>query len=244
MGIEFIYFVFIVAIILGVGIGLLQSPRGKGWLGEKIVGIIIGKTKEGERYVINDLRLKVSDDRTSQIDHVLINKKGIFVIETKNYSGRIYGKESQLEWTQVLNYGRVKNKLYNPVKQNQTHVYHISNMLSERIPLFSAVVFVQGNVEFIESKNVYNLKGLKQVISQGNDVLSITQMQTVYNELCGANDHSISLREHVENIENMKHSIEEGICPRCGKKMIVRHGRSGDFMGCTGYPECKFTKKI
>ena len=41
MGIEFVYFVFIVAIIIGVGIALLQSPRGKGWIGEQIVKILI-----------------------------------------------------------------------------------------------------------------------------------------------------------------------------------------------------------
>ncbi len=245
MGMEFLYIVVVVAIIIGIGMGLLQSSRGKGWIGEQIVKIVIGKTKEGKKYVINDLRLKVSEDRTSQIDHVLINEKGIFVIETKNYSGRIYGKESQLEWTQVLNYGKVKNKLYNPVKQNKTHVYHISNMLSERLPIFSAVVFIQGNTQYIESENVYSLKGLKRLISQeGKNVLSIAQMQTAYNELSGANDQSISLREHVENIENMRQNIQDGICPRCGKKMVVRHGKSGDFMGCTGYPECKFTKKI
>ena len=63
--------------------------------------------------------LKVSEGKTSQIDHVVINPRGVFVIETKNYSGRIYGSENQLEWTQVLSYGRVKHKLYNPPRVNQ-----------------------------------------------------------------------------------------------------------------------------
>lgn len=244
MGIEFVYFLFIVSVIIGVILGLLQTPRGKGWLGEQIVKIIIGKTKENEKYVINDLCLKISEDRTSQIDHVLINKKGIFVIETKNYSGRIYGNESQLEWTQVLNYGKVKNKLYNPVKQNKTHIYHISNILSERFTINSAVVFVQGNIQYIESRNVYDLKGLKRLIGRGETVLSSDQMKKIYNELIVANDQSISLREHVENIENMKQNIEDGICPRCGKKLVVRKGKTGEFLGCAGYPNCKFTKKI
>jgi DNA topoisomerase-1 len=29
------------------------------------------------------------------------------------------------------------------------------------------------------------------------------------------------------------------VCPKCGKKMVVREGRYGQFLGCSGYPECK-----
>ena len=111
---------FLIALILIVAIAVayLKTPKGRGWFGELCVKMVIGKNKPGVKYVLNDLELRISDEKTSQIDHILINKKGIFVIETKNYSGRIYGQENQLEWTQVLNYGKVKNKLYNPVKQN------------------------------------------------------------------------------------------------------------------------------
>lgn len=242
MGIEFVYVVFIVAAIIGICIGLLQTPRGKGWLGELIIKMIIGKTKDGEKYVINDLRLRIDEEKTSQIDHVLINDKGIFVIETKNYSGRIYGKESQLEWTQVLNYGRVKNKFYNPVKQNKTHAYHISNLLTEKHSLTSAVVFVQCNTKYIESANVYDLFGLYALISKGALVLNENQMKTAYEEILAANDNSITLREHIGNVENMLHNVDEGICPRCGKKLVLRNGKNNEFWGCTGYPNCRFTK--
>lgn len=84
--------------------------------GERIVGRFIGETIPGLQYVINNLILEVEEGKTSQIDHIVINKRGIFVIETKNYSGMIYGTENQLEWTQVLNYGKVKNHFYNPIK--------------------------------------------------------------------------------------------------------------------------------
>ena len=55
--------------------------------------------------------LQLDNGKTSQIDHIVINSEGVFVIETKNYAGRIYGNDNQLEWTQVLVYGKVKNKL-------------------------------------------------------------------------------------------------------------------------------------
>lgn len=75
----------------------LTTPKGKGWIGETRVKWIIKKTKIGVRYVINNLVIKTDDNKTCQIDHILINSNGIFVIETKNYSGRIYGQENQLE---------------------------------------------------------------------------------------------------------------------------------------------------
>jgi hypothetical protein len=55
-------------------------------------------------------------------------------------------------------------------------------------------------------------------------------------------DEDIGTREHVENIRAMQRDIEDNICPRCGKKLVLRQGRSGEFYGCSGYPECKFTK--
>ena len=243
MGAELIYILIGLTVLVGMNLAWLQTPRGKGWIGEFWVKHVIGKTKEGEKYVINDLRLKVDDSKTSQIDHVLINKKGVFVIETKNYSGRIYGKENQHEWTQVLKYGRVKNRFYNPVKQNKTHTYHISNVISEKVPLKSAVVFTQNNLTYVESTGVYSLSGLKNLIHSGKSVLSADQMERVFNEIKNCNDRSITLSEHVSNIKNMMDDVENGVCPRCGKELLLRNGKNGEFLGCSGYPKCKFTKK-
>lgn len=101
-----------------------KNPKTRGKRGENSVKHIIGETIENEQYIINDLILSI-DGSTSQIDHIVINSRGVFVIETKNYSGEIYGSENQREWTQVLAYGNVKNKLYNPIKQNLTHIYKV-----------------------------------------------------------------------------------------------------------------------
>lgn len=224
---------------------LLKTPRFRGSFGEFIVKLVIGKNKPSERYVINDLRLRVGENKTSQIDHIVINPNGVFVIETKNYSGRIYGQESQLEWTQVLNYGRVKNKVYNPIKQNKTHIYHISNLLPPTTPVHSVVVFVQGNTKYINANGVYTLGGLRGVLKRSRETtLSAEQMEEIYSLLSNATDSSVSNREHIQNIRAMSQSISNDICPRCGKNLVLRHGKNGDFMGCSGYPNCKFTKNI
>ena len=238
-------FLILLILVLATITVFLRTPQGRGWLGEFKVKLVIGKTKPEIKYIINNLTIKIDDNKTSQIDHIVINKHGIFVIETKNYSGRIYGNETQLEWTQVLNYGKVKNKLYNPIKQNKTHLYHVSNLLNEKLPIFSAVVFVQGNTQYINAAGVYNLVGLRNLLkSNTGEHLSSENMKEAYTALINANDASINLREHIQNIHINQQNISNNICPRCGKALVLRQGKNGHFMGCKGYPQCKFTKNI
>lgn len=103
---------------------LLRTPAGRGRIGEFKVKMIIGKNKKGYRYVINDLRIRSNDGKTSQIDHVVIQANGVFVIETKNYSGKIYGDAQQREWTQVLQYGKVKKILQSNQAKHNPHLSH------------------------------------------------------------------------------------------------------------------------
>ena len=211
--------------------------------GEKIVGGIIGSTIPGVQYVINNLILRIEENKTSQIDHVVINKHGVFVIETKNYAGMIYGSENQLEWTQVLNYGKVKNHFYNPLKQNKTHIYHISKIISDYIAIIPMVVFVSSDISNVESPDVYSPSSMTYALSQGQEILTVEQMERAYNELLAAHRGDISIQEHISNIHEMQSKIDNNICPRCGAPLVLRKSKNGDFYGCSSYPKCSFTKK-
>ena len=237
-------FLIILFALIIIGLVFLKTPSGRGWLGEFWVKLVIGNTEPGTSYVINDCKIRVSEDKTTQIDHIVINTNGVFVIETKNYSGRIYGQESQQEWTQVLSYGKVKNKIYNPIKQNKTHVYNVSQVIGTTVPIFSAVVFVQGNVQYINADGVYTLSGLKRLLKNGSAKLTEAQMEEIYTKLSAVNDRTITKSEHIHNIYNLQNNLSNNICPRCGKKLVIRNGKNGSFMGCENYPKCKFTKNI
>ena len=241
--------IYILIMILVAALVVLRLPLVKGIIGETIIRIVIGQTtvnQKQQKYVINDLVLEITPGKTSQVDHVVINPNGIFVIETKNYSGRIYGNESQLNWTQVLNYGRVKNHFYSPVRQNQTHVYAIREILKQDVPIYSVVVFVKGNIKYISSPNVYTIRGLLQKIKEPSEkIISLEQMNMIYDKLSKHNRrNTISNAEHIGNIEIMKNNIANNICPRCGSALVMRHGKSGNFRGCSQYPRCRFTKRM
>src|SRR5690606_33022993 len=100
----------------------------------------LGRNILNEKYVIHDLLL-YNAGKSSQIGHLIIKKTGIFVIETKNYSGRIYGGDNQKYWTQVLAYGNEKHKLYNPIFQNKSHINTLSKIIDRRDCFVSIIVF-------------------------------------------------------------------------------------------------------
>ncbi|MCX6005740.1 MAG: topoisomerase DNA-binding C4 zinc finger domain-containing protein [Chloroflexi bacterium] len=47
-----------------------------------------------------------------------------------------------------------------------------------------------------------------------------------------------------EKGDDSKPETTDEKCPKCGKPMVVRRGRFGKFLACSGFPKCKATKKI
>ena len=128
----------IIIILIMVLRRVFKRELGKGEIGENIVN---KKLESIKGYILlKDVLLK-GDRGTTQIDHILVGPKGIFVIETKNYSGYIYGDEWSKEWTQAL-FGR-RNKFYNPIRQNYGHIKAVEKHLgkNERKYIYSIVVF-------------------------------------------------------------------------------------------------------
>ena len=243
--------VIIVAVIVVIAIlivgAILRSPKSKGRRGEKFVAEILGETIQGEQYVINDLLFKDGAGKTCQIDHIYINKYGIWVIETKNYAGLIYGQDNWREWTQVLAGGHEKNKFYNPVKQNTTHIYQLSEYLDVKDVFINVVVFLwRADISNINSDKVYSIYTLPSIKTRLTGIyITPEKMEYYYNKLLELkNGAEISVDEHVANIHKMQAQIEQGICPRCGGNLVLRNGKSGQFYGCSNYPRCKFTKNL
>ena len=120
-----------------------------------------------EGMVLRNVYIPTDDGRTSEIDVLLLTTRGVFVIESKNYSGWIFGNEGDRQWTQCLN-ARTKNRFYNPIWQNRGHVRWLREFLADDTPLHSLVVFS----ERCELKDVTVMSDDVRVIKR--DALSAT----------------------------------------------------------------------
>ena len=81
-----------------------------------------------------------------QIDHVVVSIYGIFVIETKNYSGWIFGDENSQYWAQVIY--KTKNRFYNPILQNRGHIKALQGLLQD----YSHIRYIPIVVFYIKSR--------------------------------------------------------------------------------------------
>jgi hypothetical protein len=125
---------------------LASSPTVKGQLGEWAVQRKLEKSLSSTDYtILRDVTLQTHQG-TTQIDHVVVSPFGIFVIETKNMSGWIFGAEHDAQWTQSLY--RSKVRFQNPLRQNYAHVRALQELLGLDTSKFHSVVVFTGKAEF------------------------------------------------------------------------------------------------
>ena len=124
------------------------KPRIKGFMGEAFVNIgALHRLNPSKYQVFKDLYLPRPDGLgTTQTDHVVVSPYGIFVIETKNMSGWVFGSEDDRKWTQSFPSGR-KVQFLNPLHQNELHIQALSAFLSLPREVFHSMVFFTGKAE-------------------------------------------------------------------------------------------------
>lgn len=136
------------------------KPLLKGRFGEAIVNRIL---KRMGLPVLHDVYLPYPGGVT-QIDHVTLAGSAIVVIETKNYEGRIYGRERESSWTVAYN-RHTKHRFQNPLRQNYAHVEAVKAIVGPEIDVVGMVVFF-GKAEFPNGspEGVYSPRELKKAL--------------------------------------------------------------------------------
>ena len=241
----------IIVIIFFVFIFSLNAPAIKGAIGESRVASKLNKLNDEEFKVFNNVLLQTGSG-SSQIDHVIISRYGIFVIETKSYKGWIHGNENSEYWTQSIY--KKKTKFRNPIKQNWSHIYALKEILSDynNVVYHPIVVFAgSGELKNVYSSIpvVYNQQLIPTIMNKcGIPTLSIMQVNNITDRL---NEILIQDRqarkEHVHQVQNhayeKKKKEKSSVCPRCGGNLVVRDGPYGKFYGCSNYPKCRYSLK-
>lgn len=215
--------------------------------------------KDGK--ILRNLYIPKDNGETSEIDVVFITQKGIFVIESKNYSGWIFGNEKDLYWTASLPNGE-KNRFYNPVMQNRTHIKWLHQYLVKNVPLYSLIVFSERcrlKKVTIASADVYVMHReelhttIGDIWSEATDTLNEQDIHEIYETLHVLTNPDSTIKENHTNTVNHKFGRGTGadsdVCPLCGNKLVLRTAKKGinaghQFYGCSGFPKCRYIKNI
>ena len=225
----------------------------KGKIGEIKISTRLFFLPKNKYTVLNDLFFKFGD-YSAQIDHIVVSKFGVFVIETKSYKGWIFGNSHKDKWTQNL-WGN-KYSLFNPIFQNESHINFLKKNFHE---LSLAANYIYPVVVFLNANRLVLYGDCDCVVwgSELNDYIKSFKREVLSPEYCkqitsilsNSNIQNKKLRQqHRKWVSAAKAFSEDkvanGICPRCGGKLILRNGRYGSFFGCSNYPSCKYTHNM
>ena len=228
-----------------------NSPDRIGRRGEKEVERILSKLPDSHYKVLNDVLIKIGGTSV-QIDHIVISTYGIFVIETKNYSGWIIGKEMSREWTQCIY--DFRHTFYNPIKQNHGHVSVLRSILGLSTDFFVPIVVFtdRAKLKITSQSTVIYANELLETIKRYNTQI-LFDLETLLNKINSRiiSDenarllHKMSVQNKVQRQENLRNNrLDEGKCPDCGNDLMVYHGKYGVFIGCCGYPYCQYSRNL
>lgn len=141
-----VWLIFGAVVVLKVLVAAMSTPAMKGRIGERRVARRLRDGLGREYEILNDIYLPSREGETTQIDHVVVSPYGIFVVETKNWTGWIFGDAQSAKWTQVVY--RKKSSFQNPIRQNFKHICELSRNLGIDANYFIGVVAVTGDCEF------------------------------------------------------------------------------------------------
>lgn len=243
-------------------ITLFKTPLVKGWIGEAVVNLM-GRIQlpRYSYHRLQNVTLPITDNDTTQIDHIIVSQFGVFVVETKHMKGWIFGSERQAEWTQKIY--RKSYRFQNPLRQNYKHVKALEAVLD--IPaehIHSVVVFVGDNrFKTKMPANVTRGPGyVRYIRSFRTPVFTESKVQQIVQQITSTRlaQGWETNKQHVAQLQKRRVATavchEQAVnqppaCSKCGKTMILRTARKGThagqkFWGCSGFPNCRSVRVL
>jgi restriction system protein len=207
-----VFFLFLL-ICLVILLSFFKTPVGKGIWGEFIVNMMAKRFLDKEEYhLIKNVTLP-TEAGTTQIDHIIVSQYGIFVVETKNMKGWIFGSKNQKDWTQKIY--RSNTKFQNPLRQNYKHTKTLALLLDvDHSKLFSLIVFVGDSTFKTDMPDnvtqgmgyIRYIKSMTSPIFSGSDVQSFLKIIKGIRLTPNLKTH----RDHVAHVKSL-HAAKVGI---------------------------------
>ncbi len=173
---------------------------------------------DGEKRFLFNCYIPKEDGTTTEIDVIMIHSAGIFVFESKNYGGWVFGTETQKTWTQTLPAGRApqKNHFLNPIMQNKAHITHLKKYIeSDRVYAYHSLIVFSERCELKDIKLTSGehrvmkrdavCRVVDSIIRSSEKTLSSEEMDAVYRLLYPLTQTSeLQKVEHVRQIQNKR----------------------------------------
>ncbi len=219
-----------------------------GWFGELKTVIANKLFLRSPDYVdINDVTIRTRRG-TTQIDHVIISRYGVFVVETKDMSGWIFGRKDDPFWTKT-NRGN-KLRFQNPLHQNEGHIRALSNLARIAPEKMHSIIVFRGKCSLKTEMPPNVLFGgyTTYVKSKRQVLFTEAEVQRIV-AVIKAEMLPQTLATHLKHVDYLKKRFESTTtCGRCGSPLVLRTARSGgnagnQFLGCSRYPSCRYVRK-
>jgi len=218
----------------------------RGWFGEKKTAFNMWLSLDSSNYQRFHDVIIPSRNGTTQIDHLLVSPYGLFIVETKNKKGWIFGSGDQPKWTQTL-YGK-KYSFQNPIRQTFRQKKVLSEFLGVKESMVQSVIYFVGDCKFKTRlpDNVINSRLGKYIKKFQDRILTPQETHRIVGKLeRHVSESSLTTRDHVRSLRE-RHSSTT-VCPKCGSNLVERTARKGSnagskFLGCEDYPQCRFTR--
>ena len=183
---------------------------------------------------------------TTEIDHLIVSKFGIFVIELKDRSGWIFGNAADAQWRAV--HFREVFKFQNPLRQNYGHIKALEEFLRVDPRVMHPMVVFRGSFKFMTPvPHGVRRHSYKSWVAQKRDVvLDDAEVDAIVSSLRTNAVHGwLAGRRHAKSVR--ARYANDTVCPKCGGDMLPRTQRKGpqpgsQFLGCSNYPACRYTK--
>lgn len=235
-----IYIVDIIGIIF-VTLFFVYQTKIIGWFGERWTKEALKKLPK-EYIMFNDIMLYV-DNKTYQIDHIIVSPYGVFVIETKQWNGYITGTSNDKYW---IRHGRTNIRYHNPIHQNYGHVKCLEKLLNiDKSKLFN-IVCIPSNatLKIKNGKELTRYRTIRKRILSKQEVI-INNVEEIVDIISKNNITDKKTRKkHIKYIKENVIDNDPNECPKCGGQLVERNGKFGKFIGCSRYPKCRYKEKL
>jgi hypothetical protein len=184
---------------------------------------------------------------TTQIDHVIVSRYGVFVVEAKNMNGWIFGGERDAQWTQNL-FGN-RTRFQNPLRQNYRHIAALAEFLGLPEDRFHSVVMFWGDAE-IKTKlppNVLTTRYTSFIKSKSGVLFSDAEVDQAVAAIQSGRLPA-TWKTHRQHVASLRERHGSNVCPKCGSALVERMTKTGvnagkSFLGCSSFPKCRYTRE-